>query len=323
MTKLKLARFFFIATIVALATVTAVLADDGSNGEAGKPILKRLSNIQEPTVEGYVDEAEHAFIAMMKFYVPMQAASGASGDGLIVPDKADPRQYFDIEGTLVEERDFAKPLIGAFIYGPSEGVEGVGFVGHGRREAYGAVSLDDGITWKETNLSESSDLTSCDNANCNVQRTDIPLFADTDYDYPGDVVNIFHSIMGNQVLVAWPSRFCASGQPSYSLDNPEATPEQIARRYAIATYLGIDLDSASPDDLYLIDMFGVGGSQGFVDYAEEDDYVPNQAVGRGALQLPVDRARRAERRRRPAHRGRGGAKLHALVQGRAPHLRRA
>ena len=92
------------------------------------------------------------------------------------------------------------------------------------REAYGAVSLDDGITWKETNLSESATETSCDNANCDVQRPDIPLFADTDYDYPGDVVNIFHSIMGNQVLVAWPSRYCASGQPNYSLDNPEATP---------------------------------------------------------------------------------------------------
>jgi hypothetical protein len=156
----------------------------------------------------------------------------------------------------------------------------IGFIGHGKRDAYAAVSLDDGITWKETNLSESADLTSCDSANCNVVRTDIPLFAeDTDYQYPGDVLNMVHSIAGNRVLVAWPSRFCSQGQPNYSLDNPEASADQIARRAAIAAYLGINLATASPDDLYLIDMFGVGGSQGSVNYAEEDDYEPNQLVG--------------------------------------------
>jgi hypothetical protein len=253
----------------------AAFADDGGNGiEAGKPILKRMSNIQQPTVAGYVDEAEHAFIAQMKFYVPMQAASG---DTEAVEDKVDPSEYYDIDFLLRETRTLAKPLIGVYMYGPFEDVEGVGFVGHGRRDAYGAVSLDDGITWKETNLSESSTKTSCDNANCIITRTDVPLIADTAY--PGDVINMFHSIMGNKVLVAWPSRYCASGQPSYSLDNPEASADQVARRAAIATYLGIDLGTASPDDLYLIDMYGVGGSQRSVNYAEEDDYVPNQAVG--------------------------------------------
>ena len=52
MKKFKVTRFIFIAAIFVLVTVTAVMADDGSNGEAGKPILKRLSNIQEPTVAG-------------------------------------------------------------------------------------------------------------------------------------------------------------------------------------------------------------------------------------------------------------------------------
>ena len=158
------------------------------------------------------------------------------------------------------------------MYGPVETVDGVGFIGHGKRDAYAAVSLDDGVTWKKTNLSESADVS----PRSDVIRTDIPLFADTDYAYPGDVINIFHAIAGNKVLVAWPSRYCASGQPNYSLDT---TPtRQIARRAAIATYLGIDLATASPDDLYLLDMYGVGGQQGSVDYAE-DEYEPNQAVG--------------------------------------------
>ncbi|MBS3954711.1 MAG: hypothetical protein KGZ88_17300 [Methylomicrobium sp.] len=267
--------------ILTLALLTAlssgqVVADDGGNGEAGKPILKSMSKLPTQTVPGHIDEAEHAFIAQMKFYVPSQAASGTASE-VDPDDKAEGDLYYDIDSALKATRTLAKPLIGVHMYGPVETVDGVGFIGHGKRDVYGTVSLDDGVTWKKTNLSESALETSCDNANCNITRTDVPLIADTSY--PGDVVNVFHSIMGNKVLVAWPSRYCASGQPNYSLDNPEASPEQIARRAAIATYLGIDLATATKDDLYLIDMFGVGGSQGSVNYAEEDDYEPNQAVG--------------------------------------------
>ncbi len=257
-----------ISAALSAGMTAAALADDGGNGEPGKPILKRMSNIQEPTVEGYIDEAEHAFIAQMKFYATAQKSDGS----------AVPGEYFTVDGEMVEERPLAKPLIGVYMYGPVETVEGVGFVGHGKRDAYAAVSLDDGVTWKDTNLSESASETSCDNANCNIIRDDVQLIKDTAY--PGDVLNMFHTIMGNKVLVAWPSRLCESGQPNYSLDNPEATPEQIARRAAIAAYLDIDLATASKDDLYLIDMYGVGGSQGSVDYAATDDYEPNQAVGK-------------------------------------------
>jgi hypothetical protein len=286
----KLLSLAISAVLAAGASVT-VTADDGGNGDGG-PVSKRMSNIALPTVEGYVDEAEHAFIHQMKFYVPMQAANGATGEGLVgTEDKVDPRSYYNADGTVVETRELAKPLVGVYMYGPVELPQVVnpetgeledapiGFIGHGRRDAYAAVSLDDGVTWKETNLSESSAETSCDSANCNVIRADIPLFNGTGGSYPGDVTNLFHSIAGNRVLVAWQSRYCGSGQPNYSLDNPEASADQIARRAAIATYLGIDLTKASKDDLYLIDMFGVGGSQGSVNYAEEDDYAPNQLVG--------------------------------------------
>jgi len=206
----------------------------------------------------------------------------------------DPREYYIVDydptnpdtNTLVDTRELAKPLIGAFIYGPVEAAQWVnpdtgvtedapiGFVGFGRRDAFGAVSLDDGVTWKSTNLSESAGESSSD-----VVRTDIPLFDDLGGSYPGDVVNIFHAVAGNKVLVAWPSRYCESGQPNYSLDNEEPSDDQLARREAIATYLGIDLTTASSEALYLVDVYGVAGNQGSVNYAEEDDYVPNQAVG--------------------------------------------
>ncbi len=262
-----------ISAALSAGMTATVCADDGGNGEPGKPILKSTSKLPAPTVEGYLDEAEHAYIAQMKFYVPMQAASGAAA-GLDPDDEADGDLYFDIDGTLKPTRTLAKPLVGVHMFGPMIEVDGVGFIGHGKREAYASVSLDDGVTWKKTNLSESADLESSE-----VTRPDIPLFADTAGSYPGDVTNLFHSVMGNKVLVAWQSRFCDSGQPNYSLAAKNASEEQLARRTAIATYLGIDLATASPDDLYLIDMYGVGGQQGSVNYAEEDDYEPNQAVG--------------------------------------------
>ncbi|MCU0843244.1 MAG: choice-of-anchor O protein, partial [Thiobacillaceae bacterium] len=266
-----------LAVLTALAT-GFVVADDGGNGQPGKPVLKSMSKLPTATVAGHIDEAEHAFIHQMKFYVPMQAANGTALEVSPDPDAQNATAYTNIDGVVVTTRTLAKPLIGVYMYGPVVEVPDVGFIGHGKRDAYGAISLDDGVTWKKTNLSESAMETSCDNANCNVTRADIPLFADTAYNYPGDVTNVFHSIAGNKALVAWQSRYCGSGQPNYSLDNPD-DPATAARRAAIATYLGIDLTKASPDDLYLLDMYGVGGSQGSVNYAEEDDYVPNQAVG--------------------------------------------
>ncbi|MBK5941988.1 hypothetical protein CCR96_22650 [Halochromatium roseum] len=213
---------------------------------------------------GYIPEAEHAFIDMMKFYVPMQAA-----DGTVAPI-----EYNNIDDVLVETRETAKPLVGVYIYGPSEGVEGVGFVGHGKREVYGAVSLDDGLTYKVTNLSESADLTSS-----NVIRDDVPLFANTEYAYPGDVINVFQATAGNKTLAVWPSRYCSGGSPNYSL------PSNPTKLLAVANSMGIDLGmdpinptKPSPDDLYLIDMFGVGGQQSSVDYSK-DKFEQNQAVG--------------------------------------------
>ena len=53
----------------------------------------------------------------------------------------------------------AKPLVNVFVYGPAIGVEGTAFA-HRWFDTYAAVSLDDGETWKQTNLSESADRSS-------------------------------------------------------------------------------------------------------------------------------------------------------------------
>jgi hypothetical protein len=263
------------------------IADDGGNGNPGAPFKKTISKAQGQTNTDPVSEAGHVFIDTMKFYVPSKSSDGAVTDII----------YHNVDGAEVETRSFAKPQIGVYIYGPVEKIDGIGFVGHGKRDAYAAVSLDDGTTWKRTNLSQSADDSSIavtyykikdkknDNANNGNGKKN-------DYDYPGDVINVFQATAGNKALVAWPSRYCKSGSPNYSLETSD-----LARRDAIAAYLGIDLTSPSPDDLYLVDMYGVAGKQGIVDYTE-DKFEQNQPAGevpysclwsaRGTLELEED-----------------------------------
>jgi hypothetical protein len=91
--------------------------------------------------------------------------------------------------------------------------------------------------------------------------------------YPGGVHNVFHATQGNKVLVAWPSRFCQQGRPAYALKNDEL------RRDAIVAFIqnsnseveGLPVVSGFniEDDLYLVDAFGVAGSQGSIDFADE------------------------------------------------------
>jgi hypothetical protein len=246
-------NFLGVIALTALMIVPALpgAADDGDR------VLKRISPDEFATTEA---EAEHVFTNILKFYVPTQRASGEVLTGL---------EYTNIDEELVDTRDYAKPLVNVMMYGPFEDFDGLGFIGHGKREAYASVSLDDGETWKKTNLSESADQSSSD-----VIRPDLDLFDDTGGNYPGDVINVVHAVAGNKVLVAWPSRYCASGQPNYSLDNEQNLP----RRTAIAEYLGLDLETPAPENLYLLDMYKVAGQQQSVDYSTHR-WAQNRVVG--------------------------------------------
>jgi hypothetical protein len=100
--------------------------------------------------------------------------------------------------------------------------------------------------------------------------------------YPGGTYNVFHATAGNKTLVAWPSRFCQKGQPAYSYayngDDTDFDPDLLAKRNTIIdfivagdTELGVDglSDFGILNDLYLVDAFGVAGSQGSSDFADE------------------------------------------------------
>ena len=236
-----------ISAALAVGMAASAFADDGE-------LLRKSMSSSSGTTEVPIPEAEHAFIDYMKFYVPAQSSDGTLVD--IEYSTVD-----DGDGEPTETRDQAKPLVGVYIYGPVVGVDGVGFVGHGARDAFAAVSLDDGNTWKRTNLSDSAGKSSITVTDPFPDPTD-PANADRT-DYPGDVINIFHAVAGNRVIVAWPSRYCQTGSPGYTADAE-----------TVGGYLGID----NTEDLYLTDLFGVAGSQSSVDYSG-DEFEQNQPVG--------------------------------------------
>ncbi len=204
--------------------------------------------------------AEHVFVKYHRYYRPAQTADGALTTV----------NYNNADGSLNKTRDFAKPLISVFMYGPAYTPDPqvgttqntAGFVGHGRRDIYSTFSLDDGNTWKHYNLSDSA-------LESSIQVKALPDPADQNTsitDYPGDAINVVHAVSGRNVVAAWPSRYCKKGTPAYTLDTTTTDPDDGSTkptRDALATYLGVDVTK----DLYLTDLFGVAGSQGSVDYA--------------------------------------------------------
>jgi len=131
-------------------------ADDGAINNKSMTKTINVPIFAEELINEETPVAEHAFTSMMGFYVPAQQASGAPPDttsGII--------DYYNIDDELVESLPVAKPLVNVFIYGPALEVEGTAFA-HSYMDAYGAVSLDDGVTFKKTNLSLSADLSSFD-----------------------------------------------------------------------------------------------------------------------------------------------------------------
>ena len=102
----------------------------------------------------------------------------------------------------------AKPLIVTYNDGIEEAaveedvVRALTGTGFGERDAFAALSLDDGETWKNYNLSDSATRSS--------------FVLQNGHPYPGDVFKLVHQVEGNRVVAAWISRYCESGSPLYS-----------------------------------------------------------------------------------------------------------
>ena len=121
--------------------------------------------------------------------------------------------------------------------------------------------------------------------------------------YPGDVFRNFTAVASNKVLAVWASRYCDSGNPTYSMDVQEI--EAIFdSEYVDTSHLG-DKDACTDDDAddpqfeptlctYFEDYWHVSGSQGIQDFADEDyptvGNVPYGCVwsARGTMELLDD-----------------------------------
>jgi len=141
------------ALLLAGLTIGPALADDGEKNNKSMSKNIKVPDFDQGKVNDQTSEAEHAFTDFMKFYVPAQEASGApANDGTVDEGFV---VYNNIDEVLVERLPVAKPLINVFIYGPQFEVHGTAFA-HRWFDTYAAVSLDDGETFKKTNLSDSA-----------------------------------------------------------------------------------------------------------------------------------------------------------------------
>jgi hypothetical protein len=133
--------------IVAATTAALMVSATAVVGDDGPMFRKNVSNTPEL-------ETEFASIRMLPLYVPPQSSDGTVLEGV---------EIYNADDTLVETREYVQPLIVHYTDGHVEFIEEEGyggFPGHGQRDAFGAVSLDGGDTWKRTNLSKSGDLSS-------------------------------------------------------------------------------------------------------------------------------------------------------------------
>ncbi len=261
--------FFFVSLLVVLSLLFGSgLAEDG--------LLFRRNVSMTPDLE-----TESAGLFMMDFYVPAQKSTGEAYAGSLEGGI----KYLLADGVteVYEERYYAKPLISVYIDGPADITLGWdedsalytvnGGVSLGAMDAFAAVSLDDGTTWKRTNLSMSADLSSFILAN--------------GLNAPGHVHSVVHQVFGDNILVAWVSKYCAGGVPLFSYI-PESTNNPFLLSHLADLEANYDKDA-----VYLYDLFGVGGPQESVNYTElgfpEVGEIPYSCVwtARGKL-LPGD-----------------------------------
>jgi hypothetical protein len=228
-------RWRAVATASILAVAASMLGSSLALADDGPMVRKNVAKTPDL-------ESDHAQLSMMQFYVPAASASGAPTTITYSADRDGDNQADEELFT----RDHAKPLVVTYqdehpdyaagydvLTGDEVGIDIA-------RDTFAAISLDDGETWKERNLSESAGESSFD-----VDIDGVPT------PYPGDVTEIVNAVAGNQILVAWTSKYCAQGSPAYSLKDE----------------LDVDGDGDTEERLYQ-DPFGVSGSQRSIDYAE-------------------------------------------------------
>ncbi len=134
-------------------------------------------------------------------------------------------EYFDENGALIRSTGEAKPVVVAY----TDGIPETGY-----EDIFAGVSRDDGNTFKRMNLSRAADRSSFTLAN--------------GVAYYGQTKKPVFQVKGNNILVAWTSKYCKGGKPAYAIDTED--------------------EYIYDDPYYTEDIWGVAGPQRSVDYAE-------------------------------------------------------
>ncbi len=167
--------------------------------------------------------------------------------------------YGEDDGKLVLTRiaTKAKPVVISY----TDGMEETGY-----EDIFAAISRDDGNTFKRMNLSRAADKSSFELADGS--------------DYYGEAKKPVVQVKGNNILVAWTSKFCKGGKPTYAIktcDDPE-TDEIETPATGCAVYctgkeedgtLSCESDYPYDDPYYQEDIWGVSGPQRSVDYTDQ------------------------------------------------------
>ncbi|MCD4755210.1 MAG: hypothetical protein K8R75_05335, partial [Deltaproteobacteria bacterium] len=241
----KLTTFMIIQLIfVFLAAVAFAAPGDGGgdgvgDGE-GNPDAKRPGMFRKNVSRTPEMTSTKSKLNTMRVWFP---ALRADGNSTTYKDDANVTQlgipYYDYtcvetnatgecldwERNLIRVAEEAKPIVVVY----TDAVEETGC-----EDVFAAVSRDDGKTFKRKNLSRMADKSSFTLAN-----------GEECY---GQVKKPVFQICGNNILVAWTSKFCKGGKPTYAID--------------------VEDDYFSDDPYWEDDIYGVAGPQRSVDYTE-------------------------------------------------------
>jgi len=166
--------------------------------------------------------------------------------------------YYDENGDLIRVATEAKPVVVVY----TDGIPETGY-----EDIFAAISRDDGNTFKRTNISRAADRSSFTLANGE--------------EYYGQTKKPVFQVRGNNILVAWTSKFCSGGKPTYAIstcDDPDTEEIEIADPVTglcrITCHGDGDNEVCEPDypyddPYYEDDIWGVGGPQRSVDYTDQ------------------------------------------------------
>jgi hypothetical protein len=206
-------------------------------------------------------KSDKAQIEILPVYVPARRSDG-------VPTAVD---YYDADGTLIETRGVAKPIVVSYV-DEVQGAYGTAM------DVFVAISTDDGDTWKRRNLSRTADKSSL-------------------LGYPGKSWKPMLRVVDNMIFVAWTDKYCRGGRPGYSITvcpdtdgDGQPDPCEICRDTADGTIC--EPDYPGDDPYWQDDLYGVGGPQRTVLYEDHPDVgeVPYSCVWatRGVVEASGD-----------------------------------